>query len=332
MILHSDTETGMKPTQRRHGYRALAAAGACLSFLLGAGASAQAAGSLPDAATGPAANVTYSGATLTATINPHGEATEYFFQYGTSRSFGSETPMSAAGSGTATVHVTQAITGLAAFTTYHYRVLATNLKGASVGADRTFTTPKIPLTVAIVGVPNPVEYGRSYTVEGTLSGTGAAGQGIMLEANPFPYLAGFQDFGNAEIANSAGSFSFPVLGASENTQLRVADVATPSVVSSAILEQVAVKVTLHARASTRRGFARLFGTVQPAEVGALVGFQRLQPGHRTKNVGGTVVKAATATSSTFSRVVRVKRGLYEALIKVSDGAHVANTSLPVLIR
>jgi hypothetical protein len=85
--------------------------------------------------------------------------------------------------------------------------------------------------------------------------------------------------------------------------------------------------------TSRRGFFRLYGTVAPAEVGALVGFQLLKPGHKSVNEGGTVVKGATATGSRFSRVMRIPhRGLYRALIKINDGAHVSNYSAPVLIR
>jgi hypothetical protein len=100
-----------------------------------------------------------------------------------------------------------------------------------------------------------------------------------------------------------------------------------------VLEGVAVRVSFHVRRAHRRGFVRLYGTVAPAEVGALVGFQRLVPGGRTVNQGGTVVKAGTPTVSQFSRVVRVRRtGLYRALVRISDGAHVSNYSAPVLVR
>jgi len=102
--------------------------------------------------------------------------------------------------------------------------------------------------------------------------------------------------------------------------------------SPAFIEQVAVRVTLHARATRRRGYVRLYGSVEPAEAGALVGYQRLIPGHRSVNVGGTNVKAATATRSTFSRVIRAHRGLYQALVAVTDGTHASGTSLPVHIR
>jgi len=94
-----------------------------------------------------------------------------------------------------------------------------------------------------------------------------------------------------------------------------------------------VRVSFHARRARRRGFVRLYGTVAPAEVGALVGFQRLLPGGRTVNQGGTVVRAGTSTVSRFSRIMHVRRhGLYRALIRVSDGAHASNYSAPVMVR
>jgi hypothetical protein len=46
-------------------------------------------------------------------------------------------------------------------------------------------------------------------------------------------------------------------------------------VSPVVLENVAVRVAFHVRRARRRGFVRLYGTVAPAEVGALVGFQLL---------------------------------------------------------
>ena len=89
---------------------------------------------------------------------------------------------------------------------------------------------------------------------------------------------------------------------------------------------------MHARATHRRGYARLYGTVEPAVPGALIGFQRVIPGHRTKNVGGTVAKGRTATQSVFSRVVRVHKGVYKALVQVTNGALVSATSKSILIR
>jgi len=286
----------------------------------------------PTASTLGASSITYSSAVLEGSVNAHGQATNYSFQYGTTRAYGSQTPLSPAGNGTIGVKVSQSVTGLQPFTTYHYRIIASGPSHAAVGSDRTLTTAKIPLSVAIVGVPNPVPFGNTFVVEGTLSGTGAANHAVELQANPFPYLGPFQTVGNPELTNATGGFSFPFLGLLANAQVRVVTVGKPEVSSPIVLEGVAVRVSFHARTARRRGFARLYGTVAPAEVGALVGFQLLQPGHRSLNVGGTVVKAATAAVSSFSRVIRVHRGLYRALIKVSDGAHVSAYSAPILIR
>lgn len=290
------------------------------------------------AASAPAANtlgasaITYSTATLNGSVNPRGQATNYVFQYGSTHGYSSETPLAPAGAGTDTIKIGQAITGLAPLTTYHYRILATSPAGATAGPQRTFTTPKVPLSLAIAGVPNPVTFGSPLLVEGTLSGTGSANHEVELQANSFPYTAGFQTIGNPELTTATGAFSFPYLGLNYNAQLRVITVGKPEVASPVILEGVAVRVTFHVRSTKRRGYARLYGTVTPAETGALVGFQLLRPG-KSLNKGGTVVKAATNPEySTFSRVVRVQKGLYKALIQVTDGAHVSAYSNPVLIR
>jgi hypothetical protein len=285
----------------------------------------------PGASTLGASNITYASATLNGSVNPHGQATNYVFQYGTSRGYGAQTPLSPAGSGGVSVKVSQSITGLTPLTVYHYRILATGPGNATVGADRTFATGPVPLSLAIAGVPNPVLFGGPVLVEGTLSGTGAANHEVQLQANGFPYLSGFAPIGNPELTNATGGFSFPYIGLSVNTQLRVVTVGKPEVISPIVPEGVAVRVTLHVRAVKRRGYARLYGTVTPAEVGALVGFQLLRPG-KSLNKGGTVVNAATANFSRFSRVVRVQRGLYKALVQVTDGAHVSSYSAPVLIR
>jgi hypothetical protein len=285
----------------------------------------------PTASTGPATSVSYSSATLTGTVNAHGQATDYVFEYGTTGRYGAQTPLAPAGSAGGPVKVSQSVTGLAPLTTYHYRILATGPAGPVAGAERTFKTTAVPLSLAIVGVPNPVFFGGPVTVEGTLSGSYSADHAVELQANAFPYLGGFQPVGNPELTNATGGFSFPYLGLTENAQLRVVTVGKPEVSSPVIIEKVAVRVTFHVRSTRRRGYARLYGTVTPAEVGALVGFQLLRPG-RSVNKGGTVVTAATPTYSKFSRVVRVQRGLYKALVEVTEGAHVSSYSSPILIR
>jgi hypothetical protein len=292
------------------------------------------AGSLnaPSVSTGGVSDVTFSSATLDGSVDARGQETNYVFQYGPTRTYGAQTPLSPAGDGTKTIRLSESVSGLQALTTYHYRIVASSPAGTTKGEDRTFTTPEVPLSVAMTGVPNPVVFGSSFLVEGTLSGTGAGNHEIVLQANPYPYSAGFKTVGNAEVTNSVGGFSFPFLDLLESAQLRVVTVGRPEVSSPVVLEEVAVRVSFHAH-QARPGFVRLYGTVAPAEVGALVGFQLLRPGHKSVNEGGTSVKAGTAAVSSFSRVVRVpRRGLYRALIQVPAGARISNYSSPILVR
>jgi hypothetical protein len=278
-------------------------------------------------------DLTFSSGLFSGDVNPHGLTTNYYFQYGPNAAYGAQTPLSPVGHGTAEVKVSQLVTGLQPATTYHFRLVAASSAGVTRGSDHVFRTPKLPLSLKIAGVPDPVPFGESLLVEGTLSGTGSANHAVALQANPFPYTGGFKVLGNPELTNATGGFSFPVLGLLENTQLRVQTLGGPTVTSPVLLENVAVRVVLHVRRTHRRGRWRLYGTVTPAEAGALVGFQRLVPGGRTVNAGGTLVKPGTSTVSRFSRTVRLRRrGVYRALVRVSDGGHVSAYSEPVLIR
>jgi hypothetical protein len=286
----------------------------------------------PAVVTGATSNVTYSSAILYGFLAARGQVTNYVFQYGPTSAYGAQSPLAPAGNGTITIKVSQAVTGLRPGLTYHYRIIAASPGGTTKGGDRTFTTPKVPLSLAIVGAPNPVVFGNPFLVEGNLFGTGASTHAIVLQVNAFPYLGGFKNVGNPEITNATGSFSFPVLGLLENAQLRVVTVGKPLVYSPVVTETVAVRVSFHVRRAAKRGYVRFYGTVAPAEVGAQVGFQLLQPG-KSINEGGTIVKPGTSTVGSFSGRMRLRhRGLYRALVKVSDGAHVSNYSEPILVR
>ena len=66
-------------------------------------------------------------ATVTGTVNPGGVATTWYVEYGTSTCYGSQTASTNAGSGTGNTAVSVSLAGLAQGTTYHYRVVATNI-------------------------------------------------------------------------------------------------------------------------------------------------------------------------------------------------------------
>ena len=66
------------------------AAAATIGLLVMPASAAQAA--VPTASTGGATGVTASSAKVHASVNPKGEATTYYFEYGTTRRYGSRTP------------------------------------------------------------------------------------------------------------------------------------------------------------------------------------------------------------------------------------------------
>jgi hypothetical protein len=176
-------------------------------------------------------------------------------------------------------------------------------------------------------------FGSPLSVSGTLSGTGSANHQLVLQASPFPFLVGFKDIGAPMLSDAAGKFSFAVLPLRVNTQLRVATLEKPPVHSGVMVALVAARVTLHVGHTARRGWARFYGTVAPAEPGSPVRIQLVRRGRTLLTLASTTVKSAGSQQSRFSCIARIRHGgLYRARVKVLSGAQVSNSSRPVLIR
>jgi DNA-binding beta-propeller fold protein YncE len=123
----------------------------------------------PSVVTGGASSVSGSGASLSATVNPNGgDVGECRFEYGTSEGYGSSVACSSLpGSGSSPVAVSASVTGLAANTGYHYRIVASNAGGTSRGADQTFTTLPMPTVTKLKPATGGVTGGTTVTITGT---------------------------------------------------------------------------------------------------------------------------------------------------------------------
>ena len=281
---------------------------------------------------GAAHEVTYDSAVLSGAVNPQGSATSYYFQYGLTTAYGSQTAIADAGSGTSKVDVSLPITGLEPLSVYHYRLVAVNSAGPVIGADKTLLTQKVPLTLQILSSPNPVLFGGTVTVQGTLSGTGNGNREVILQENQFPFSVGFQDAPlNPVLTTATGGFTFLLPDMTVATQLRVVASDSTPVISPIASESVAVQVTAHVRSTGRRHHARIYGTVTPAENGMQVGFLRITHG-RGVLAGGTILRARSLTSSSFSRVVPVRAGVYRVLVRITNGAQISTYSQPLVVR
>lgn len=126
------------------------------------------AGSSPTVATGGHSHVTDNTAVLSGTVNPNGSTTTYYFQWGLTTAYGVDSVAHKAGQGTKPVSVSTTATGLIPGTVYHYRLVATNGAGTTIGADRTFKTAGNPPPNVATGPASQVGK-NSATVTGVIS-------------------------------------------------------------------------------------------------------------------------------------------------------------------
>jgi len=96
----------------------------------------------PVVATMAASSVTTNSATLNAFINPNGYPAVAWFDCGTTTSYGTRTPAVSVGNGSTPISVQNSISYLPG-TVCHFRAVATNYAGMSVGTDSTFTAPSL---------------------------------------------------------------------------------------------------------------------------------------------------------------------------------------------
>lgn len=290
----------------------------------------------PVATTSGARDIGPGGATLVGTVDANGEATRFYFEYGTTRRYGSRTAETAAGSGANARRVTARVEGLAPNTRYHFRLVASNRSGVNSGADRTFRTRPQPLGLQITAAPNPVAFGSPTTVTGVLTGTGNANKQVVLQQRAFPFTAEFAQVGNPVVTDANGAFAFPVLPLPGTTQFRVQTVDRPTVESPVLTLGVAALVrTTASRKSVRRNArTRIFGTVRPSRIGLPVEIQK-----RTKRGQWVVVRRALTrrgsddTFARYSKRLRVPRtAVYRVFVNAGGGDIVSGFGPETTIR
>jgi hypothetical protein len=94
-----------------------------------------------DLNTDEASGISSHSATLNGSLEPSGEATEYFFEWGKLvANMNHSTPIATTGAGSGNTAVSAEIEGLEDYAEYHYRISATNGFGTSYGGVQAFRT------------------------------------------------------------------------------------------------------------------------------------------------------------------------------------------------
>jgi hypothetical protein len=133
----------------------------------------------PTATTGKASKVKGTSATLNGVAGPNvtgGDITQYYFEYGRTAAYGSQTPPGTIGSCPVgisppsqycnvpkTQPVSANISGLKPCTAYHFQLVATNPDGSANGGDQKFTTAFAP-PISLFSAPTRVRAGRKIKV------------------------------------------------------------------------------------------------------------------------------------------------------------------------
>lgn len=277
----------------------------------------------PAVSTQGATSVKPTSVTLTARVNPRGQATNVVFEYGTSTAYGATTAAVSAGSGTSTRTVRATVSGLKANTRYQYRVVATNATGTARGGNRSVVTLRAP-TSASLSVPRSVRWNGSVTVTGQLRGSGIGGAPVALERSDFPYLTGYREVARQNASRSA-AYRFTVGPLFSAVRLRVVTRTTISVTSPAVQVNNRVAPGIQVGGGNRRSVV-LTGAINPAVPNARISVQR-------RGRSGRWSRIATATGQPLAgkrtryrvRIARTARASYVRVAVVpNDGGEHAN--------
>ena len=254
---------------------------------------------VPKAFTDGADQFTPVGAVVHGRVDPSGQPTAAWFQYGTTNKYGNRTPSQNAGISPGQVPIAAQITGLKSNTTYHFRMVAENKDGRKNGPDRTFKTTK-PTTTPVF-TPNPVPFGKPVAVSGQIVGTGANGAQVSLYGHPFPYTDPFTKYGNTVVADKNGNYLFILASALSNSIFEVRGNTSPAFTSTPQQLHVASNISLHTPTRVKpRGRVHFWGIVSPAQDGIVVEIQKQVKGGGWALFTRTTLKPRTAGTSRFT--------------------------------
>jgi hypothetical protein len=269
----------------------------------------------PAATTDAATSISSTGATLNATINPEGSATNFSFTYGTSPTLSSGTTTTtaqSAGSGTSAQPESTVISGLAPDTTYYFEVQASNAGGPASGGI-------LPFSTSAAGTATP----PAVTTVAATSIT-AIGATVGASINP---------------EGSATSYSFvygtdPTLNSGTTTTALSAGSGASAVPETAALSGLAPGTTYYFEARASNTGGTTVGTILNFTTLAVLQFSSTQFTANVTDGSGQVVVTRTGDLSGTLTVVLSSPGGHEvaALMEtVTLGPNVSSEPVSIAI-
>lgn len=168
----------------------------------------------PAVGTGMAVEITSTTATAVGAVDPDGQPTTFAFQYGPTTEYSAQTALHSVSPPTTYMTVTAKLTGLRPGSLYHFRVIAANASGTTVGNDVTFNTgglapPFGVPPVAVTGVATAIG-AHGAVLTGTLNPSGSNVRYYFQFGTRQPYE--LQTISQTLLAGRTRSVEAPVSG------------------------------------------------------------------------------------------------------------------------
>jgi hypothetical protein len=270
---------------------------------------------------GSSSSTTTNSTRVSASVNPNGLATNFYFQYGNSPSLGAVTANQSAGSGIAPVAMSATLSGLLPNSTYYYRAVASNSAGTIFGETQSVTTISNIVTIQSLslsnGTLNPVfsTLTRNYTASVANDVTAITATWLTSHANATSQVR--INTGNfTTVARGANSPSLPLVVGNNTITIRVTaqDGVTAGNHTIIVARQRSSNTELSALTASA-------GALSPAFDPATTTYSLTVP----NSVTSTTLNA-TKTTAGGKLEVRVNSGAFGALTSAKSSAALALAS------
>jgi hypothetical protein len=274
----------------------------------------------PGVNAGGATALTSSTATLTGSVDSRGHTTTWYFQYGTTTAYGLKTPTRSQGGSVGARAVSEAVGGLNAGTVYHFRLVATNSSGTSVGPDSAFTTAGPPITIAASTLTSPLN-GR-VLLRGRVA-TGKANESVDVFAQRFGD-GSFERIATV-LTDATGSWSLTVRPRISTAYKGIWNGSTSSTVTVGVRPGVSIRAVSRHRIATHVTGARSFA-------GRVVQLQRRLGDGAWRTIGRKRLNSGSST--VFSPSLRRGRTTLRIAFSVNQagGGYLGGFSRAITVR